>query len=65
MDTPRISFWTRFLAFFCAICPFCIARRTWPHSAYARALHRLEGGCPACRAYRRVHRKQDTAAEED
>ncbi len=45
----------RFLAFLCSICPFCIAARHWPQSAYARKLHALEKNCPACRAYRELH----------
>jgi hypothetical protein len=44
----------RFLALLCRICPFCIAARRWPDSAYARTLTRLERDCPACRAYARL-----------
>jgi len=42
---------TRILAFFCKICPFCIAARKFPDSAYARAMKKAEADCPACKAY--------------
>ncbi|MCX7011665.1 MAG: hypothetical protein NTW86_03705 [Candidatus Sumerlaeota bacterium] len=42
----------RILALVCAICPFCIAKRQWPDSAYARKMNELEKDCPCCRAYR-------------
>lgn len=44
------------LAFFCRICPFCIAARHWPTSGYARKLRSIEKNCPACRAYNELRR---------
>jgi len=43
----------RFLAAICRICPFCIARRRWPDSAYGRFMRQIEANCPFCRAYDR------------
>jgi hypothetical protein len=44
----------RVLATICSICPFCIARRRWPDSAYGRFMRRIEAICPFCRAYDRL-----------
>lgn len=45
----------RTLAFFCKICPFCIAARKVPDSTYAKTLARLEKYCPACNAYKALY----------
>ena len=45
----------RMLALVCAICPFCIARRRWPDSLYARIVRIVEKPCPFCRAYNKIH----------
>ncbi|NCC49920.1 MAG: hypothetical protein EOM20_01765 [Spartobacteria bacterium] len=42
---------TKVLAFLCKVCPFCIAARAFPDSAYAKAMRKAEAECPACRAY--------------
>lgn len=44
----------RFLAFLCSICPFCVARRAFPNSAYARFMRGVEKNCPACDAWRQL-----------
>jgi len=44
----------KFLAAICRICPFCIARRKWPDSAYGRFMKKAEAVCPFCRAYDRL-----------
>ena len=41
----------KILAFFCKICPFCIAARIFPNSKYAKKIKEIEKKCPACRAY--------------
>ena len=43
------------LAAVCAACPFCIARRKWPDSLYARFMAKAEKFCPFCKAYRELH----------
>ncbi len=48
---------TKVLAFICRICPLCIARRRWPQSWFARQMAKVEGRCPACRAYRRMQER--------
>ncbi len=45
----------KILAFICRICPFCIARRKWPTSAYGKFMQKVERGCPFCRAYDCLH----------
>jgi hypothetical protein len=55
-DKPGVK--THLLALFCACCPFCIARRAWPNSAYGRFMAQAERNCPCCRAYHRVHAAQ-------
>jgi len=40
-----------FLARVCSVCPFCIARRRSPESAYGRIMRRVKKVCPFCRAY--------------
>lgn len=41
------------LAMVCVCCPFCIARRRFPESGYARVMRVVEKYCPFCRAYDR------------
>jgi hypothetical protein len=41
------------LAMVCACCPFCIVRRRFPESGYARVMRGVEKCCPFCRAYDR------------
>ncbi len=53
-----ISAMMRVLAFFCRICPFCICARQWPESRFAGFLKKVEGSCPACRAYAQVNGKE-------
>jgi rubrerythrin len=53
-ETDEFDGKTKFLAFLCSICPFCIAARFFPNSGYAKALKKAEKDCPACRAYARV-----------
>jgi len=50
---------TRILAFICMLCPFCIARRLWPDSLYARLESKLERFCPFCRAYAKLHQTKN------
>jgi hypothetical protein len=45
---------TKVLAAFCRVCPFCIAARKWPNSAYAKKLKEIEKNCPFCKAYSRL-----------
>jgi len=57
---------TKFLAFLCTICPFCIAARCFPKSKYAAAMKKAEASCPACKAYARVeHRAGNTEQRGD
>lgn len=51
------------LAFLCRICPFCICARRWPASRFARMLTVIEKRCPACRAYRTLHRDVEGAEQ--
>ena len=53
-ENATIGLTTRVLAACCTVCPFCVAARRFPRSAFARALRRIESSCPACRAYDRV-----------
>jgi len=46
----------KILAFICTICPFCIAARMFPNSKYAKALSKAEEECPACKAYKKLHK---------
>ena len=55
MSEEPISGKTKFLAFLCTICPFCIAARCFPKSKYAEAMKKAEANCPACKAYDEVH----------
>jgi hypothetical protein len=55
-DKPTLK--TRLLAMACSCCPFCIARRVWPDSAYGRFMAEAEKNCPACKAYALVHADQ-------
>ncbi len=43
----------KLLAKICACCPFCVVRRRWPGSLYARIMAVVETWCPFCRAYDR------------
>ena len=45
----------KYLAAVCAVCPFCLAKRKWPRSAFARGYRKVERFCPFCRAYGRMH----------
>jgi hypothetical protein len=45
---------TRFLAFFCGLCPACAASRLWPRSVIRRAVAAYERFCPFCRAWRKL-----------
>ena len=53
----------RLLAFYCRICPLCVAARHWPQSAFARALTRIERTCPCCRAYSELYGRSATGAD--
>ena len=53
----------RILAAVCVVCPFCIVRRAWPQSTYARIMGAVEKGCPFCRAYDDLHKQQKERAE--
>ncbi len=43
------------LAKVCSCCPFCIARRKWPESAYGKFMSKIEKICPFCKAYDQIH----------
>ena len=45
---------TKILAMFCKLCPFCVAARQWPYSAYAKKLREIEKHCPFCNAYSKL-----------
>jgi len=45
----------KLMALVCAVCPFCVARRAFLGSAYARVMAEAERGCPFCRAYDDLH----------
>jgi rubrerythrin len=47
----------RWRAWVCRVCPFCVAARAFPGSAYARALAAAERKCPFCLAHARVNGK--------
>lgn len=52
---------TKALAAVCRICPFCIAARKWPESAYAKKLKKIEKNCCFCRAYHKQNsHKEDS-----
>ena len=42
------------MAWICSVCPFCVLKRKWPGSLYARTLVYVEKCCPFCRAYREL-----------
>ena len=50
----KIDIKTKILAAFCKVCPFCIAARQWPDSAYAKKLKAIEKNCPFCNAYSKL-----------
>jgi len=54
-NANKPDFKTRLMAVVCACCPFCIARRAWPDSAYGRFMKEAERNCPFCQAYSRLH----------
>ncbi|MBN1866727.1 hypothetical protein JW916_05500 [Candidatus Sumerlaeota bacterium] len=58
-----VSVKTRILAFVCQVCPFCVAARLKPDSAFAKKLREKEENCPACRAYHEW--RADKNAETD
>lgn len=58
MTTEKPTKSKRFLAFFSAICPFCVCARKFPDSHYAKTLRKIETHCPACKAYDELHTKQ-------
>jgi len=62
MATGKVSWLTRVLAALCGCCPFCVAKRAWPHSWYGRLWRRMELACPCCRAYAR-RRAQEPSSE--
>jgi rubrerythrin len=51
----------KLLAFLCSVCPFCIAARKYPDSAFAKKLAKAEENCPACNAYKEIHNKKDSS----
>ena len=53
----------KFLAFLCSICPFCIAARKFPDSAFAKKFRKAQKKCPACQAYQRLHGRARGAVE--
>jgi len=53
----------RLLAAVCRVCPWCIARRHWPESAYARFMRAIEKWCPFCRAYDRLEARRDETSK--
>ena len=60
MDNDKtVTRTTKALAFVCSVCPFCLVKRKWPASTFARVMNRVERGCPFCRAYRRVTSSED------
>ncbi|MEF3280406.1 MAG: hypothetical protein K6357_05505 [Elusimicrobiota bacterium] len=48
----------KFLSFFCLICPFCIAKRRWQDSFYAKLVKKIERYCPFCLAYNRIYKSK-------
>ncbi len=46
----------KILAFISQICPFCVARRKWPESSYAKVMSKVEKTCPFCKAYDEIHK---------
>jgi hypothetical protein len=50
----KIDTKTKVLAAFCKVCPFCIAARHCPNSAYAKKLKEIEKNCPFCKAYSKL-----------
>jgi len=51
VDVGEPVMWTKILAQVCRGCPFCIMRRRYPESTYARLAGRIERHCPFCQAY--------------
>ena len=54
---------TRVLAAICKLCPFCIAARRVPGSAYAKKLHKIEKHCPFCNAYSKLRTDNSNASK--
>jgi len=54
---------TKIMATVCKCCPFCLAARKWPRSAYAKKLEKLEKNCPFCRAYSRLKQSESNVSE--
>jgi hypothetical protein len=55
----------RMLAAVCSVCPFCIARRRFPKSGYARFMAKMEEGCPFCRAYEELEAERSKTASDN
>ena len=53
-EQEHISVGTRILAFFCAMCPFCVVVRCWPDSRFAKWWKKVQQRCLFCHAYRKV-----------
>ena len=60
----RLSAGTRALAFCCTVCPFCILKRKWPRSTYARVMNSIERCCPFCRSYAKVRAHAPPPADQ-
>jgi len=56
---------TKVLAGFCRVCPFCIAARQWPNSAYAKKLKAIEKNCPFCNAYSKLKAHNSNISEPE
>jgi hypothetical protein len=61
----KIDIKTKVLAAFCRVCPFCIAARQWPGSAYAKKLKKIEKNCPFCKAYSKLKAYNSNASKSD
>lgn len=44
----------KLLAFFCYICPLCVAARAFPDSEFAKGMKGFGGICPFCSARRKL-----------
>jgi len=47
------------------MCPFCIAARQWPNSAYAKKLKAIEKNCPFCNAYSKLKAHNSNISEPE
>ena len=54
---------TKIMAAVCKFCPFCIAARKWPDSAYAKKLKKLEKNCLFCKAYSRLKQSEQNTSD--